>query len=127
LPYLYLDKSSIGIEICNWGGLDKVGDKYFNYVDREVLAEDVCILDEPYKGHKFYHKYTDAQIESVRKLLLYWGELYSIPLNYDYTRLFSVNNEALTNVKGLYTHNSYRKDKSDIYPCPRMLEMLKSL
>jgi hypothetical protein len=127
LPYLYLDKHSIGIEICNWGGLDKVGDKYYNYVDREVLPEDVCILDEPYKGHKFYHKYTDAQIESVRQLLLYWGELYGISLKYDYTRLFTVNNEALTMVNGLYTHNSYRKDKSDISPQPDLIAMLKSL
>jgi len=127
LKHLPLDKHSIAIEICNWGGLDKVGDKYYNYVDREVLAEDVCILDEPYKGHKYYHAYTDAQIESVRQLLLYWGELYGISLKYDYTRLFTVNNDALTMVNGLYTHNSYRKDKSDVSPQPKMIEMLKSL
>jgi len=28
---------------------------------------------------------------------------------------------------GIYTHNSVRKDKADIYPCPRMIKMLQSL
>lgn len=127
LPAKVLDKSSIGIEICNWGQLEKVGDKFFNYVDKEVPAEDVCQLDEPYKGHKYWHKYTDAQIESVKNLLLYWKDLYGIPLSFDYGKMFSVSTDALKNLPGLYTHNSYRKDKVDVYPCPRLIEMLKSL
>jgi len=28
---------------------------------------------------------------------------------------------------GIYTHNSVRPDKSDMYPCPRVIEMLKNL
>lgn len=127
VPAKVLDKTSIGIEICNWGPLEKVGDKFYNYVDQEVKAEDVCVLDEPYKGFKYWHAYTDAQIESVRQLLLYWNELYNIPLDFDYAKMFSVSTDALKNVPGLYTHNSYRKDKTDIYPAPKMIEMLKSL
>jgi N-acetyl-anhydromuramyl-L-alanine amidase AmpD len=127
IPAKILDKSSIGIEICNWGFLEKIGDKFFNYVDKEVPADEVCELDEPYKGQKYWHRYTDAQIESVKNLLLYWRDLYGIPLDFDYAKMFSVSMDALKNVPGLYTHNSYRKDKSDIYPCPRMIEMLKSL
>jgi len=34
---------------------------------------------------------------------------------------------ALKNEKGIYTHNSVRRDKSDVYPCPRLIEMLKNL
>lgn len=127
LKYMPLDKHSIGIEICNWGPLDFENGKYLNYVDREVSAEDVCILDVPYKGRKFYHRYTDAQIESVRLLLLYWSELYDISLKFDYNQMFTVNNNALTMVNGLYTHNSYRKDKSDVYPCPRLIKMLQEI
>ena len=127
LPYKKLDPHSIGIEICNWGQLEKIGDKYFNYVDREVLKEDVCELAEPFKGYKFFHNYTEAQIQSVKELILYWADLYKINFKFDYDQMFTVSLKALRGENGLFTHNSYRKDKVDIYPHPKMIEMLKSL
>jgi len=127
LPYRSLDKHAIGIEICNWGPLDRVNGKFYNYVDREVPADQVTELEIPYKGHKFYHRYTDAQIESTRQLLVYWNETYGIDLTYRHDDLWTVSTRALQGEPGVYTHNSYRKDKSDIYPCPRMIAMLKSL
>lgn len=127
LKWMELDALSIGIEICNWGQLEKRGDKFFNYVNREVPLNEVTTLDEPFKGYKYFHKYTDAQIESVKNLLFYWREVYGIEMCYNYERLFSVSTRALSGVSGLYTHNSYRRDKVDIYPCPRIIEMLKAL
>ena len=127
LPYKSIDPVSIGIEICSWGPLDKKGDKFYNYVNREVPADQVTELATPYKGHKYYHRYTDAQIESVRQLLVYWNKVYGIPLTYNEKDMWAVSKNALSAVSGVYTHNSYRKDKSDIHPCPRMIAMLKSL
>lgn len=127
LPYRSLDPIAIGIEICNWGPLTNKNGKYYNYVDRLVPADQVCELAVPYKGHKYYHRYTDAQIESVRDLLVYWKNLWDIPLDYKEEDMWKVSSNALSAVPGVYSHNSYRKDKSDIYPCPRMIEMLKSL
>lgn len=127
IKYQSLDKISIGIEICNWGPLEKKGDKFYNYVNREVPADQVCELATPYKGHKYYHAYTDAQIESTKQLLLYWKETYSIDLTYREQDLWSVSDRALKGENGVYTHNSYRKDKTDISPQPKMIEMLKSL
>lgn len=127
LPQIAIDKHAIGIEICNWGQLEKVGDKYINYVDREVAADQVTKLDTPYKGYTYFHRYSDAQIESVKNLLIYWRDQYKINLTFNYDQCFTVNNTALLGVNGLYTHNSYRKDKVDIYPCPRMISMLKTL
>jgi len=127
VPAKNLDKTSIGIEICSWGPLEKRGDKFYNYVDREVPADQVTELETPYKGHKYYHRYTDAQIESVRQLLLYWKQLYNIDLTYNEADMWTVSKRALKGENGVFTHNSYRKDKSDIHPCPRMIAMLKSL
>jgi hypothetical protein len=127
VPYQNIDKISIGIEICNWGPLEKRDGKFYNYVNREVPADQVCELEKPYKGHKFYHAYTDAQIESTRQLLLYWNKIYNIPLDYNEADLWNVSVNGLKAIPGIYTHNSYRKDKSDVYPCPRMIAMLKSL
>jgi N-acetyl-anhydromuramyl-L-alanine amidase AmpD len=127
VPFKALDPISIGIEICNWGSLEKRGDKFYNYVNREVSSDQVCILDAPYKGSKYYHAYTDAQIESVRQLLVYWSNLYKIPLTYKEKDMWEVSKNALSAVPGVYTHNSYRRDKSDVSPQPKLIEMLKSL
>ena len=91
VPYTELDKHSIGIEICNWGQLDLENGKYINYVDREVPANQVTKLDKPYKGYTYFHKYSDAQIQSVKNLLLYWKDAYKIDLTFDYNQLFTVN------------------------------------
>ena len=96
-------------------------------MDREVPADQVCELENPYKGHKYYHAYTDAQIESLRQLMLYWGELYGIDLTYSEADMWDISVKGLKGENGVYSHNSFRKDKSDIYPCPRMIAMLKSL
>lgn len=127
LPYVRLDKYSIGIEICAWGQLEERDGKFYNYVNKEVPADQVCTLDKPYKGHIHFHKYSDAQIESVRKLLTYWNEVYDIPLGYDEEAMWGVNTKALSGEPGVYTHNSVRKDKIDIFPQPEMIKMLKSL
>ena len=128
VPYQQLDKVTIGIEICNWGPLTlRKNGKFYNYVDREVPADQVCTLAKSYKGHTYYHAYTDAQIESVRQLLIYWNKVHGIPLTYNESDMWTVSKNALSAVPGVYTHNSYRKDKSDISPQPKIITMLKSL
>lgn len=127
VPYQSIDRISIGIEICNWGPLSKAGSKFLNYVNREVPASQVCELEKPYKGHRYYHAYTDAQIESVRQLLVYWSETYGIPLNYNANDMWDVSVNALSAKPGVYTHNSYRRDKTDISPQPKMIAMLESI
>jgi N-acetyl-anhydromuramyl-L-alanine amidase AmpD len=127
LKFQNLDKISIGIEVCNWGPLEKVGDKFYNYVDREVPADQVCTLDKPYKGHIYYHAYTDAQIESIKQLLIYWNKVWGIPIKYNEKDMWEVSKNALSAVAGVYTHNSYRKDKNDVSPQPKLIAMLKSL
>jgi hypothetical protein len=126
VKYQSLDKISIGIEICNWGQLTLKDGKFYNYVNREVPAEEVCELATPYKGYKYYHNYTDAQIESTKQLLLLWKEKYNIPLTYN-EDIWDITPRALKGEAGVFTHNSVRKDKVDIYPHPKMIEMLKSL
>ncbi len=126
LPYKELDKYSIGIEICNWGQLTLKDGKFYNYVKREVPKEEVCELSTPFRGYKFYHNYTDAQIESTRQLLIYWGELYNIPLTYN-EDIWDLTPRAFKGETGVFTHCSVRPDKVDIYPHPKMIEMLKSL
>jgi N-acetyl-anhydromuramyl-L-alanine amidase AmpD len=124
--YQNLDKASVGIEVCNWGYLKEKDGKFYNYVNARVPESMVTTLDEPFKGYKHWYKYTDAQIESTRQLLVYLCDTYNIPREYR-AQIFSLDKEAFKGTPGIYTHNSVRKDKSDIYPCPRMIQMLENL
>jgi N-acetyl-anhydromuramyl-L-alanine amidase AmpD len=124
--YQNLDKASVGIEVCNWGYLKEKDGKFYNYVNARVPESMVTTLDEPFKGFKHWYKYTDAQIESTRQLLVYLCDTYNIPREYR-AQIFSLDKDAFKGTPGIYTHNSVRKDKSDIYPCPRMIQMLENL
>lgn len=126
VPYRSLDKTSIGIEICNWGQLTPRGGKFFNYVNKEVPRNEVVELVKPHRGFKFYHNYTDAQIESVKQLLLLWKQTYNISLTYN-EDIWDVTPRALRGDGGVFTHNSVRYDKNDVYPHPKLIQMLKTL
>jgi hypothetical protein len=126
LPYKSLDRISIGIEICNWGQLTLKSGKFYNYVNRTVPANEVCELATPHRGFKYYHNYTDAQIASVYELLVLWKQRYNIPLTYN-PDIWNVTPRALRGDAGVFTHNSVRYDKVDVYPHPRLIQMLQSL
>lgn len=126
LPYVNLDKTSIGVELCAWGPLTKKGDKFYSYVNSVVPASEVATLDKPFRGSLYYHKYTDEQINSLNELLVRWGAKYDIPLEYN-SKIWEVNKDALSGKPGLYTHVSVRPDKSDVFPQSELIKMLLSL
>lgn len=75
-----LNEQSIGIEICNYGPLVKsVKGEYFTYVNSKVPEEDVIDLGKNWRGYRYYQKYTDKQIESVKFLI----EKYSLEYGID--------------------------------------------
>lgn len=126
LPYKNLDRTSIGVEICNWGWLTKKGDDFYTYVGSLVPSHRVMKLNQPYRGHQYWEDYTDEQIESVRKLLLLWKDRYGIDVSYN-EDIWDVSKRALKGENGVFTHNSVRPDKTDVYPNPKLVAMLKGL
>jgi N-acetyl-anhydromuramyl-L-alanine amidase AmpD len=135
-----LDKQSIGIEIDSWGGLVRFNRQWYPAKWDENLKQNVAntnikpipernvqIYVNGFCGFYGYEKYSDAQIEAARKLLIYWGERYKIPLKYN-ENMWDLNNDALSGKAGVWTHVSYRGNKkSDCHPQPELINMLKSL
>jgi hypothetical protein len=144
-----LDKHSVAIEIDNWGGLF-LGDgslkqfgknedgsprmiytvpgKYYAYYGNVVDLPESRIQSYPdgYRGYYYFEKYTNEQIRTVGELILFWGKKYNIPLYYN-SSMFNFSEEALRGKPGVWSHTSYRKDKSDIHPQPEMKEMLQTI
>ena len=123
-----ITKSSIGIEICNWGWLTKKEDgKYYTYVNSVVPEEEVIELEEKFKGYKYWHKYSDAQLLSLRDLLIYLCDKYDISKKYQGDEIFDLNERALNGDSGIWTHVSYREDKFDCPPQPSLKRILSTL
>ena len=124
-----LNQESIGIEICNYGYLEKKGDEYFFQGKTRIPEEEVCVLDKPWRGHRYFEKYTENQIEETKRLILTMTHLHNIPLpNITYTReWFDLKYDAYMGAPGLWMHCNVRYDKTDCYPMPELIDMLNTL
>jgi N-acetyl-anhydromuramyl-L-alanine amidase AmpD len=134
-----ISKFSGGVELNNFGYLTKKGDKYYTYVNTEVKPEFVCDLGYEFRGHQYWHAYSDKQIESLRLLLSHLKDIYpKMDLVNGLPKLLKEGvhpkdafefNEDAYNAKqfGLWTHTNVRKDKFDCFPQPELVEMLKNL
>jgi N-acetyl-anhydromuramyl-L-alanine amidase AmpD len=132
-----LNQASIGIEIDAWGGLVRYKNLWYpakwdatlkqNVANTAVKPiQNVQIYDQGFKGFYGFEKYTDAQIKAVRELLVFWNERFGIPLTYN-SDMWALNTKALSGTPGVWTHVSFREDKSDCHPQPELIQMLQSL
>lgn len=128
LEYRNCSQPSIGVEIISWGGLKMIDGKLYNCYGGEYKEGDVkpTYFEEGYRGYNYYDSYTEAQIETLRQLLLYWNQRYGISLEYN-EDMWDVSEDALKGKNGIWAHTSFRFDKSDIFPQENMVEMLKNL
>lgn len=139
-----------GVELCNFGYLyEKDGDFYpwvakvnnkwrHNYHIYKVDPEFVCDLGYNFRGHRYYHSYSDNQIESLRLLILHVRKIYpNIDFNNGIIKMlkdgvdpkiaFEYNDKA-TKEFGFWSHtNVARSGKWDCYPHPKLVEMLKTI
>ena len=134
-----ISKFSGGVELNNFGYLTKKGDKYYTYVNVEVKPEFVCDLGYEFRGKRYWHAYSDKQIESLRLLLLHLKDIYpkmdlvnGIPKmlkdGVHPKEAFEFNADAYyARQFGLWSHTNVRKDKFDCFPQPELVKMLKNL
>lgn len=123
----WLNKYSIGIELCNWGPLKQTSNGFQCWANKIVPDDEVIELNTPFKGSKFYQKYTEYQLDSARELILFLANKYNIPINYKGIEMFSPMKECVEGIPNLYFHTSCRNDKYDLYPSPELIKMLQSL
>lgn len=127
------DKSSIGIELSNYGFLverdgnletiysrqkdaaGKVGpvDVYCSKNDQQAYTH----LDTPFRGQNFFATFTDEQYNSLIILLRYLSNEFGIPREFVAEPLRYQTFDDVVNFNGIVSHINYRKDgKWDIGP-----------
>jgi N-acetyl-anhydromuramyl-L-alanine amidase AmpD len=125
LPERSCSKTSVGVELINLGYLIKKGNSYIDDYGH-VYTGEVVHYPNKYRGFEYFAKYPQAQIDTLKELILFWGNMHNIPTKYN-EDIWTVNKRALSGEPGLYCHSSFRDDKSDLHPQPEMVAMLKSL
>lgn len=127
--YLYrnkkLNQAAIQIEIDSLGPVNSKGHSV--HYGRALRADDIQTYDKPYRGYKYYEKYTDSALETTYYLLKNLSEVYEIDPCYKGEEMWNVSQRALSGENGIWTHTSYRDDKSDCHPQPELIQILDSL
>lgn len=121
-----LNQQSIGIELCSWGGLKKLNGRYYSAFGTEVSKDQVKEYAIPFRGYRYYQKYNDAQLKSLKQLLMDLTSRFNIPRAY-HPEIWDLYAPATTGMPGIYTHVSYRHDKSDCHPQQELIQVLKSI
>lgn len=118
-------KSSIGIEISNYGPLVKRGNNLETVYSQREGHDVYCSLDEtdqyikldtPFRGYAYYARYTDAQYDSLIVLLRYLTARYDIPRAFLSEEERMETSLANATFDGIISHVNSRTDKVDIGP-----------
>jgi N-acetyl-anhydromuramyl-L-alanine amidase AmpD len=150
----FLQENSIGIELSSWGGLlQSDGLWYPARIDGDTQKQiantrvnpipnnKVIIYTEynqvgGYHGFTAFEKYTQEQIDSAKLVIETISKKHTnIDLTYKGADMWGVieNNQwkpdprALGKEGGVWSHTSFRADKSDAHPQPELIQMLQSL
>ena len=128
----HMHTHSVAIEVNNFGYI--VDGK--TYAGTTAHESQIVELAKPFRRHKTWHRYSDAQIEALHKWILWIAERDGIDVRAGLPSLikekgadaFEFNEDAYYGrVKGLWTNTNTRKDKVDMFPQQELLDMLISL
>jgi len=133
-PGKIYDKESIGIELCNYGWLQPVGQELETIYSRQINTstgnpnpvdvycnqsetEAYVPLTTPYRSQSFYAAYTPAQMESLIVLVRYLTALYLIPRDFVPEEKRFLTSKSNMDFKGIVSHVNFRSNgKWDIGP-----------
>ena len=127
-----MHRNSVAIEVCNMGQI--VNGK--TYVNTPANPAQIVKLAKPFRGFQFWHKYSDAQIETLKQWILFVSEKYDIDPRVglvEYIKAkgadgFDVLDLARANsTPGMYSHTNVLRGKVDMFPQQELIDMLLSL
>ena len=130
-PHGYYDRKFIGIEVCGYGPLTLKNGKFYTYVNSVVPDDQVCDLGagNEYRGFRYYHDITDAQVKSICRLIAYYSRICGFALQAG--RVFTAADfrydVGTANSKTVTFHSALRADKSDWCPNPKLIAGLNAL
>ena len=124
---LILNKHSIAIEIDSWGALTKKNNNKYHSIYNTPIDKDLEVDEVEFRGYKHFQKYSKAQIETLGLLLPKLMKEFNIKNEGIKDGNFDVRHDAIEGDSGIFSHTSYRSDKSDIYPNKELINLLRNI
>jgi hypothetical protein len=148
-----MHSESVGVELNNFGYLTKGGyhkrvdgvrtwvrktpGKFYTYVGTEAHPSQVIELEREFRGYKYWHNYSDAQLRKMKRWLKYIALRDNIDIRKGLPELIRERGAfeafdfcSISYVEanpGLWCHTNVDKGKYDLYPHPELIKILLSL
>ena len=124
------EKRFIGIEIASEGGLiESNGNLYcFDKISNRTLVDRAEAFDygKPYRGYRYYAKYTPQQLTSVQELVNQLCDQFNIPRRTPAIGRAYYGKENMNAFQGIIGHVHVRLDKTDPIPDEHFWDSLSS-
>ncbi len=127
-----MHRNSVAIEVCNMGQI--VNGK--TYVNTPADPNQIVKLAKPFRGFQFWHKYSDAQIETLKQWILFIADKYDIDPRVglvEYVKARGADGfdvldlDRANKTPGMYSHTNIIRGKVDMFPQQELIDMLLSL
>jgi hypothetical protein len=127
-----MHRNSVAIEVCNMGQI--VNGK--TYVNTPADPNQIVKLAKPFRGFQFWHKYSDAQIETLKQWILFVADKYDIDPRVglvEYVKARGADGfdvldlDRANKTPGMYSHTNIIRGKVDMFPQQELIDMLLSL
>jgi hypothetical protein len=127
-----MHRNSVAIEVCNMGQI--VNGR--TYVNTPADPNQIVKLAKPFRGFQFWHKYSDAQIETLKQWILFIADKYDIDPRVglvEYVKARGADGfdvldlDRANKTPGMYSHTNIIRGKVDMFPQQELIDMLLSL
>jgi len=122
-----LIKKSISVELCSAGFLKENNGKYFTWYNQEVHPSQVIRLDSPYRGHRYFHKYSEEQIDSLKAILKLLCNKHDIVSGNYFKDIKYLENLSHIGISGILSRDHVRRDSISIFPQKELLNIMNDL
>jgi N-acetyl-anhydromuramyl-L-alanine amidase AmpD len=100
-----------------------------------ALSVDFNEQPKAFRGHSRWNRYTQKQVDATVALIREWGNKHKIPFVFNQaafdimfppkSKLNDTWRRTISDAKGVYSHNTVKEGKSDIYPDPILIKTFK--
>lgn len=127
-----MHRNSVAIEVCCMGQI--VNGK--TYVNTPADPSQVVKLAKPFRGHQYWHRYSDEQIRVLKQWIIYCANKYNIDARVgliEWVKQKGADGFDVLDLKkaestpGMYSHTNVIRGKVDMFPQQELIDMLLTI
>ena len=127
-----MHRNSVAIEVCCMGQI--VNGR--TYVNTPADPNQIVKLAKPFRGHQYWHRYSDEQIRVLKQWIIYCANKYNIDARVgliEWVKQKGADGFDVLDLKkaestpGMYSHTNVIRGKVDMFPQQELIDMLLTI